>query len=86
MFDVDLAEATTLYVNQACFPAEVRDRLQAKILREAANLEYVVAAPPIPALEAAGLFVVDQPVLHLPMELYTYATPLTVYRRADRTA
>ena len=86
MFDVDLAEATTLYVNQACFPAEVRDRLHAKILREAANLEYVVAAPPIPALEAAGLFVVDQPVLHLPMELYTYATPLTIYRRADRTA
>ena len=39
------------------------------------------AAPAVPALVESGKYVVDQPILSLPMEIYTYATPLTVYRK-----
>ena len=86
MLDVDLSKATTIYLNQACFPADVQAKVARKIIDTAKNAHFVVAAPAIPQLVDSGLFEADEKRLFLPMEMYTYATPLTIYRRRHHQA
>jgi len=81
MMDVDLSEATVIYLNQACFPAHVREAVAQKIVDTARNAQIVVAAPSIPQLLQSGRFRADKGRLMLPMEMYTYPTPLKIYRR-----
>jgi len=81
MLNVDLSTATVLYLNHACFPEDVRARVAKKIIDTAAAAEIVVAAPSIPQLVDSGKFVAEEGRLMLPMEMYTYPTPLKIYRR-----
>jgi len=85
MLDVDLSDAQVIYLNQACFPEHVRAGVARKIL-DAPNVRVVAAAPSIPQLEASGLFVADPGFLVLDMEIYTYGTPLKIYRRVSSPA
>lgn len=74
MLEVDLTAATALYLNHACFPADVRSQITKKILDTAHNVQVIIAAPTMPDLEASGMFKGDPGFLMLPMEIYTYGT------------
>jgi len=90
MLDVDFSDATVIYVNQACYPSHVTKALLRKILNEAPKLKAVLSARPLEPLEASGKFVRDKAplssssrFLDLPMMLYNYGTPLSLYWKSE---
>lgn len=80
MMDFNLSEVTVVFLNQACFPSGLGEKLADKLLTESLNLEAVVASPSLPSLTSTGQFE-QEAFFELPMQLYSYGTPLTVYRR-----
>ena len=89
MLEADLADATVIYMNHACFPEDIVAALVDRLLSPTAapQLEVVLTTPRLPALVESGLFVADPGYLNLEMEMYDgYGTLLTVYRRVGTAA